>query len=176
MRNERWRFALYTRLRDESLHHSAHRLNQRCIGCCESTGRFVSALVSPAAMVDTCACVPCLASALPPDSVSVLTLLMHFQGQCGFGVMRGISSSPRVSIHRASRRFPCHSSRRPTVLVPRKTLAPRKRLDWDGSDRTRNQTHDDCQTFDTCRNPATAVASLGQHRLARRAPKQSATS
>jgi hypothetical protein len=51
-------------------------------------------LVSPAAMVDSCACVPCLASALPPDSVSVLTLLMHFQGQCGFGVMRGISSSP----------------------------------------------------------------------------------
>src|SRR5580704_3803727 len=95
MRTERRRFVLYTRLRDESLHHSGHRLNQRCIGCCESTGSFVSALVSPAAMVDTSACVPCLASALPPDSVSVLTLLMHFQGQCGFGVMRGISGSPR---------------------------------------------------------------------------------
>jgi hypothetical protein len=30
-------------------------------------------LVTPAAMVDTSAYVPCLASALPPDSVSVLT-------------------------------------------------------------------------------------------------------
>jgi hypothetical protein len=25
----------------------------------------------------------------------------------------------------------------------------------------KNQTHDDCQSFDTCRNPATAVTSLG---------------
>jgi hypothetical protein len=96
MRTERRRFVSCTRLRDESLRRSAHRLNQRCIGCCESTGGFVSALVTPAAMVDTCAYVPRLASALPPDSVSVLTLLMHFQGQCGLRVMRGISSRPRV--------------------------------------------------------------------------------
>src|SRR5580704_2674894 len=157
MRTERRRFVLYTRLRDESLHHSGHRLNQRCIGCCESTGSFVSALVSPAAMVDTCSCVPCLASALPPDSASVLTLLMHFQGQCGFGVMRGTSSSPWVFDPQGIQTISLPTPRRPTVLAPRKTLAPGKRLDWDGSDTLKNQTHDDCQSFDTCRNPATAV-------------------
>jgi hypothetical protein len=53
MRTERERSVLCTRARGEGLHHSAHRLNPRCICCCGSTeAGFLQALVAPAAVVD----------------------------------------------------------------------------------------------------------------------------
>jgi hypothetical protein len=41
---------------------------------------FVPALLTPAAMVDNTASFPALASALPPDSKSVLTFLKALSG------------------------------------------------------------------------------------------------
>jgi hypothetical protein len=62
------------------------------------------------------------------------------------------------------------------VLAPRKTWRLGNGLTGMAPILPKNQTHDDCQSFDTCRNAATAVTSLGQPRLARGAPKQLATS
>jgi hypothetical protein len=85
MRTERERSVLCTRARGEGLHHSAHRLNPRCICCCGSTeAGFLQALVAPAAVVDKSeertrlASRTFLVSFISPAarSVSVLTLLI----------------------------------------------------------------------------------------------------
>jgi hypothetical protein len=105
MRTERERSALCTRARDEGLHHSAHRLNPRCICCCGSTeAGFLRALVAPAAVVDKpeertrLASRTFLVSFISPAarSVSVLTVLdCTFRANLSLRAFGGISGPPR---------------------------------------------------------------------------------
>jgi hypothetical protein len=105
MHTELERSVLCTRARDEGLHHSAHRLNPRCICCRGSTeAGFLRALVAPAAVVDRpeettrLASRTFLVSFISPAarSVSVLTLLdCTFRANPSLQAVGGISGSPR---------------------------------------------------------------------------------
>jgi hypothetical protein len=65
------------------------------------------------------------------------------------------------SIHRASRRFPCQPQEGQRCWLPGRLWRLGNGLTGMAPILPKNQTHDDCQSFDTCRNPATAVTSLG---------------
>jgi hypothetical protein len=101
MHTERWRSGLRTRIRDESFLHSAHRLNPRCIGCCDLTGAgLVPALVTPAALVDkTCLgllpCVSLTARLLIGSDHAYCTLRANQNSQVIGGIFRSSAAFDR---------------------------------------------------------------------------------
>jgi hypothetical protein len=85
-------------------------------------------------MVDNPASFPELASALPPDSKSVLTFLKALLGPISICEVRGVFVVRESSIHTDIGTISCHSSSKAMAGTCRATFHARKRLDRDGSD------------------------------------------